>query len=333
MAHGGRDPTPMQWIYQTRSYGFKIRYTTPAAGKIQWIRDEVLYPGTRVQMSQLRSMVHGLIGEARDELFGKLMVVTDEGGVSSIDWDNTVDQPSETKVGWSFLDDERNKFGAHKEWWLFERLYQEQALREQFLDDDGLLKPGAHGRSNNIEKLVSIAGKQSYLESKKRFELAHSDSLGESFGAREEYKILLEVFEDLYLNSRPCRHAEPRPYHSIPSEDAMLFVRWELDRWLGALDYLLKMKNQLTPESGAVGTMLARVIKTTSNDSAYGHSSDLYRDSYITKSGLQWLGLGFGQTVQDTGMVWLKPSCSTGSAYNSTSRFKARSDFLFPTLS
>ena len=35
MAHGGRDPTPMQWIYQTRSYGFKIRYTTPAARKIQ----------------------------------------------------------------------------------------------------------------------------------------------------------------------------------------------------------------------------------------------------------------------------------------------------------
>ena len=24
MAHGGRDPTPIQWIYQTCSYGFKI---------------------------------------------------------------------------------------------------------------------------------------------------------------------------------------------------------------------------------------------------------------------------------------------------------------------
>ncbi|KAL5316176.1 hypothetical protein ACEPPN_017054 [Leptodophora sp. 'Broadleaf-Isolate-01'] len=34
MAHGSRGPTPMKWIYQTRSYGFKIRYTTPAAGKI-----------------------------------------------------------------------------------------------------------------------------------------------------------------------------------------------------------------------------------------------------------------------------------------------------------
>ena len=63
--------------------------------------------------------------------------------VPPIDWESTVDQPSETKVGWSFLDDERNKFAAHKEWWLFERMYQEQALRERFLDADGRLKDGA----------------------------------------------------------------------------------------------------------------------------------------------------------------------------------------------
>jgi hypothetical protein len=77
MAHSGRDPTPMQWIYQTRSYRFKIRYTTPAARKIQWIQEEVLYPGTRVQMSQLWSMVHRLIREACDELFGELIIVRD----------------------------------------------------------------------------------------------------------------------------------------------------------------------------------------------------------------------------------------------------------------
>ena len=101
-------------------------------------------------MSQLRSMVHGLIGEARDELFGKLMMVnmTSEGGetrttVPIIDWENTVDQPSETRVGWSFLDDDRNKFGIYKEWWMFERLYQEQALRERFLDAEGKLKEEA----------------------------------------------------------------------------------------------------------------------------------------------------------------------------------------------
>ncbi|OBT70930.1 hypothetical protein VF21_10099 [Pseudogymnoascus sp. 05NY08] len=108
-------------------------------------------------MSQLRSMVHRLIGEAQDELFGKLMVVTDEGGVPSINWDNTVNQLSETKVGWSFLDDERNKFSAHKEWWLFEQLYQEQALREQFLDDDGLLKPGAgEAYQRHVEQFLEL---------------------------------------------------------------------------------------------------------------------------------------------------------------------------------
>jgi len=41
-------------------------------------------------------MVHGLIGEARDELFGKLIMIDPklEGGdmsIPSIDWENTVD--------------------------------------------------------------------------------------------------------------------------------------------------------------------------------------------------------------------------------------------------
>ena len=41
------------------------------------------------------------------------------------------------------MDDERNKFAVHKEWWLFERMYQEQVLREQFLDAEGKVKEGA----------------------------------------------------------------------------------------------------------------------------------------------------------------------------------------------
>ena len=75
MAHGDQDPTPMQWLYRSRSYGFKIRYTTTAEGKIQWIRDDVLYPKIRFSMSQFRGMIHGLVREAREELFEKLMMV------------------------------------------------------------------------------------------------------------------------------------------------------------------------------------------------------------------------------------------------------------------
>jgi hypothetical protein len=73
MAHDGRDPTPMQWIYKARSYGFKIRYTTTAEGCIQWVGDSILYQQIRFNMGQVRSMVQGLVQEAREELFGKLI--------------------------------------------------------------------------------------------------------------------------------------------------------------------------------------------------------------------------------------------------------------------
>jgi hypothetical protein len=49
----GQEPTPMQWIFKARSYGFKIRYTTTADGCIQWIGDTVLYQQIRFDMSQV----------------------------------------------------------------------------------------------------------------------------------------------------------------------------------------------------------------------------------------------------------------------------------------
>jgi hypothetical protein len=48
--------------------------------------------------------------------------------------------------------------------------------------------------------------------------------------------------------------------------------------------------------------MLARVIRATSNNSTLGYSSDLYRDTYITKTGFEWLGLGFRDAIEETGM-------------------------------
>ena len=69
MAHGDQDPTPMHWLYDSRSYGFKIRYTNTSAGKIQWIGDTVMYPDVQFHMDDVRTMVHGLVGEAKEELF------------------------------------------------------------------------------------------------------------------------------------------------------------------------------------------------------------------------------------------------------------------------
>jgi hypothetical protein len=68
-------------------------------------------------MSQVRSIVHGLVKEAQEILFKKLMKVNidakkqvDPQQGLLIYWDSMVDNPSESRVGWSFLDEKRNKF-------------------------------------------------------------------------------------------------------------------------------------------------------------------------------------------------------------------------------
>jgi len=163
MAHNGKDPKPMQWLYRSRSYGFKIRYTTTTEGKIQWIEDDVLYPKIRFNMSQFRGMIHGLVGEAREELFEKLMIVrvgadqeVDMKQVPPIHWDRIVDQPSETRVGWSFLDDERNQFAACKQWWLYERMYKEEELREQLMDAGKLKREAVAAYERHVERFQEL---------------------------------------------------------------------------------------------------------------------------------------------------------------------------------
>jgi superfamily II DNA helicase RecQ len=148
MANGKRDPTPMQWIFQARSYGLKIRYTTTAEGCIQWIGDTILYQQIRFSMAEVRTMVHGLVREARELLFRDLMLVDmdSQGQVEStqvpgIDWDNMVDNPTENRVGWSFLDDERNRFEVDGKWWLYKRMFTEQRVRQRFT-----IEPSEGGR-------------------------------------------------------------------------------------------------------------------------------------------------------------------------------------------
>ena len=142
MSPGDRDPTPMQWVFRARSYGFKIRYTTTADGCIQWIGDTILYQQIRFNMAEVRTMIRGLVGEARDVLYKELIMVdvdsqgqVDATQVPGIDWDTMVDNPSENRVGWSFLDDERSRFEVDGKWWLYQRMFTEQKVRERFIDE------------------------------------------------------------------------------------------------------------------------------------------------------------------------------------------------------
>jgi hypothetical protein len=60
-------------------------------------------------------MVHGLVEEARKELFTNLIMV-DRPQAPAIDWESMVDNPTESRVGWSFLDDEWTKFAVDSQW-------------------------------------------------------------------------------------------------------------------------------------------------------------------------------------------------------------------------
>ena len=71
-----------------------------------------------------------MIEEARKELFIELMMVdrnVDREGQQAlaIDWESMVDNPLESWVGWSFLDDECTKFAVDRQWWLFEWIFKE----------------------------------------------------------------------------------------------------------------------------------------------------------------------------------------------------------------
>ena len=134
-------PTPMDWMYDCRTYGMKIRYNTTAEGVMEWEGNRVLYQGIRFNMEQLRGMVHGLVEETRRDLMELMMMEMDaegevQGQLPPIDWERLSDNASEEKVGWSFLKDVQNKFAVDGKWWLLKRISHEPRLQGEWLQDD-----------------------------------------------------------------------------------------------------------------------------------------------------------------------------------------------------
>lgn len=155
---------PIQWLYQSQLYRFKIQYTTTAKGKIQWIREDVLYSQIRFSMTKFKGMVSGVVGEAREQLFKNLMMVridvdqeVDAQQVPLINQDRLVNQLSENCIRWSFLQDKRNQFAACKQWQLYKQMYKEQQLREQFIDDSrGLDRKAINAYQHYIEQFQEL---------------------------------------------------------------------------------------------------------------------------------------------------------------------------------
>lgn len=114
-------PTPMSWIINTRTYGMKIRYTTPGSEAIDWRGDQITHGKVRVSITQLADMMHRVVQEARQTLAALTMVegvmqgkgeVALEDVLPRIPWSRVEDRHGESQLGHSFLQDEGNA------WWV-----------------------------------------------------------------------------------------------------------------------------------------------------------------------------------------------------------------------
>ena len=101
-------------------------------------------------------------GFSDEEMERKMVVGRSSDGevkgkqVPLIHWDKMVDQPSETKVEWSFLDDERNQFAPCKQWWLYERMWKEESLREQLMAAEKVKREAVAAYQRSIERFQEL---------------------------------------------------------------------------------------------------------------------------------------------------------------------------------
>lgn len=132
------EPSPMKWIFMTRTYGMKIRYSTTAPGTVQWHRgNRVQYRGTVFSVAQLQSWTHGLGEECRRLMAQELLGfrVNDEQPIPPIPWELLYDNPSIHKPGYSFMHDERNLWPVDGSRWLFQRVMDQEDVRAEFVQD------------------------------------------------------------------------------------------------------------------------------------------------------------------------------------------------------
>lgn len=60
--HNGNLPSPIDWIFEARSYGLKIAFTTPTAGAIYWAGNSFSYRDIHLSMELLTEFTYTLVG-------------------------------------------------------------------------------------------------------------------------------------------------------------------------------------------------------------------------------------------------------------------------------
>jgi superfamily II DNA or RNA helicase len=129
-----RTNSPMDWFLDLRTYGMKIQFNTTAEGHVMWKDRHILqYKTLSFSMASFRAMVYDLQQSTRKALFENLLFAPQAGDVPSIPWHALYDDPSNSSVGWNFLDDPRNQLPVDGRSWLPNRIEKIDEIRDRFL--------------------------------------------------------------------------------------------------------------------------------------------------------------------------------------------------------
>ena len=148
-AFGGK-PTPLNRIFQQKTYGMKIRYTTKAEGQIGWEGDDsIVVRKIKFKMADIRTVVHGLVTTIRQRLIGELLLsarVEDPGsnewrpqGMPRFDLSTVCDDHAVLDEGWSFIQHVQNQWEVDGPTWMGMRVFDDPVVRRRFvIEDEGI---------------------------------------------------------------------------------------------------------------------------------------------------------------------------------------------------
>lgn len=126
----------VQWLLDLRTYGLKIHYSNTMPGQIGWTgTDTLLYQQLQFSMGDFRGFVHGLVHSTR-QLLRESMLLGDQPGagrIPPVPWPHLWDDPTKTRLGWSFLRDQRTWWPVDGTRWLRMRVAEEMQLQQRFI--------------------------------------------------------------------------------------------------------------------------------------------------------------------------------------------------------
>lgn len=140
--HPGNFPTPMDWMFDTRTYGRSIRYKTAAPSCISWDGNTVTYRTVTLSMDKLTEALHQLMLEM-DALLDKLLFSSYGVKPPYISLNSLYDDMGNDDVFFWFIKDHRNMLYAEMECWLFRQMVDVPKLRAHFFQEAPHTSPRA----------------------------------------------------------------------------------------------------------------------------------------------------------------------------------------------